>query len=184
MAQTATKLGAEKVQQYKIEATGGIKDLIEAAKGVLFADYRGLTVEQITQLRVRLGEQASVFRVVRNNYARRAFGDLGVESTGECFVGPTAFALVQKDSGPAAKVLFEYAKTTTLQIKGGYVDGRMMDAGQVEALSRLPGRDELVAKLMGTMKAPVSNLVYVLNGVMQKLLRTLTAVGEQKERDA
>ena len=181
MAESQSRLGAATVQKYKTEGKDGVKQMVEDSADVLFADYRGLTVEQITELRARLREQSSAFRVVRNNYARRAFGDLGVDATGDCFIGPTAFTLVERDSGPAAKVLSDYAKTTTLQIKGGYVDGKILDAAQIELLAQLPGRDGLISMLMSTMQAPLSNLVYAMNGVIQKLLRTLAAVGEQKD---
>lgn len=184
MTATETRRGATKVQQYKIEAKDKLKATISGSGDVLFADFRGLTVAQITELRRILRAQKSVLSVVKNSYARRAFEEIGVPGAERFLVGPTVFAFSEADAGPAVKVMLEFAKSSTLQVKGGYCGGRLLDQREVEALSRLPGRAELLAMLMGTMKAPVSNFVYVLNGVTQKLLRTLVAVGEKKAKDA
>jgi large subunit ribosomal protein L10 len=178
-----TKRGATKVQQHKIEAKDELKQTLQSSGDVIFADFRGLTVAQITELRRSLRDQKSVLTVVKNSYARRAFQELGVGGTEDYLVGPTVVAIAERDGGPSAKVMLEFAKSSTLQVKGGYCGGKVMGPREVDALSRLPGKAELLAMLMGTMKAPVSNFVYVLNGVTQKLLRTLVAVREKKEKD-
>ena len=178
------KRGATKVQQYKIEAKDRIKQKIQSSGDVIFADYRGLTVAQITDLRRELRSRQAVLTVVKNAHARRALEEIGVQGADAYLVGRTVIAIAEKDGGPAAGAMLEFAKNSTLQVKGGYCGGRLMSSGEVEALSRLPGRAQLLAMLMGTMKAPVSNLVYVLNGVTQKLLRTLVAVQEKKSKEA
>ena len=183
MTSTDTHRGATKVQQYKIDAKEKLKTTIAGSGDVLFADFRGLTVAQITELRRSLRAQKSVLTVVKNSYARRAFEEIGVEGAGRFLVGPTVFAFAEEDGGPTVKIMLEFAKSSTLQVKGGYCGRRLMSLQEVEALSRLPGRSELLAMLMGTIKAPVSNFVYVLNGVTQKLLRTLVAVGEKKAKE-
>jgi large subunit ribosomal protein L10 len=180
----AAKRGATKVQQYKIDAKDKLKQTIQSSGDVIFADYRGLTVAQITELRRALREQKTKLAVVKNSYALRAFQELGVTGADGYLVGPTVVAIAERDGGPTAKSMLDFAKSSTLQVKGGYCGGRLMSPREVEALSRLPGRSQLLAMLMGTMKAPVSNLVYVLNGVTQKLLRTLVAVQEKKSKEA
>lgn len=183
MAETA-KRGAVKVQQYKIDAKDKLKKTIEGAGDVIFADYRGLTVAQITDLRRALRAEKTTLTVVKNAYALRAFQELGVSGADGYFVGPTVVAIAQTDGGPAAKAMLEFAKSSTLQVKGGYCGGRIVSPREVEVLSRLPGKAQLLAMLMGALKAPASNLVYVLNGVTQKLLRTLVAVQEKKSKEA
>jgi large subunit ribosomal protein L10 len=178
------KLGAEKVQAYKIEARDAVKRTIQASGDIVFTDFRGLSVAQITELRRSLGAEQATLTVVKNSYALRAFQEAGIPGTEVFFQGPTALAFAQRDAGPTAKLLFEYARSSTLQVKGAYCGGRILSAQEVDALSRLPGRTQLLAWLMGTVKAPVSSLVYVLNAVTQKLLRTLVAVQEKKSKEA
>jgi len=179
-----TKRGATKVQQYKIDAKERIKQSIQSSGDVIFGDHRGLTVAQITELRRALREQKTVLTVVKNAYALRAFQELGVSGADGFLVGPTVVAFAEKDGGPTAKAMLEFARSSTLKVKGGYCGGRLMDPREVEALSRLPGKAVLIAMLMGTMKAPMANLVYALGGVTQKLLRTLVAVRDRKEKEA
>jgi large subunit ribosomal protein L10 len=99
---------------------------------------------------------------------------------GANLVGPTAVALVSNEAGPVAKELVEFAKYGTLVIKGGIIDGNVFDADQIVEFSKLPTRLELISKLMATINAPLQNVVYVLNAVPQKLVRTLQAVADKK----
>lgn len=170
-----------RINERKREAVGRIKETLEGARDIIFTDYRGLTVEQITSLRGKLRETASAYKVVKNDYARIAMEQLGMPDAAGLLKGPTALALVGRDVGPAAKVILDFTKDSPLQLKGALVGGRLFGAKEVEALSKLPGRETLLAMLMGTMKAPLQNLVYVINGVTGKLVRTLAAVAEQKK---
>jgi len=170
-----------RVNDQKREAVGRIKESIATARDIIFTDYRGLTVAQITDLRGKLRGSRTVYKVVKNDYARIAMSQLGLPDASALLAGPTAVALVPTDVGPAAKVLLDFTKESPLQVKGAIVGGRLFGAKDVEALSRLPGRETLLAMLMGTMKAPLQNLVYVINGVPSKLVRTLAAVAEKKK---
>jgi large subunit ribosomal protein L10 len=170
----------QKIQPHKTEAIARIRSLVEGSRDLVFTDYRGLTVEQITALRRSLREQQVEYRVVKNNYARLALGQMGVPLEEAFLVDPTALALVRSDIAAAAKVLLDFTRDTTLRIKGGLVEGRVVSAAEVEAISRLPGRQELYAILLGTMNAPLTNLMYVMNGVASKLVRALQAVAEKK----
>ncbi len=172
----------KKVQQYKIEALEKTKELLSGYKDYIFSDFRGLSVAQITELRGKLRETNAIYKVIKNSYLRRAANEMGLpEDVVKFFVGPTAVALVKDDVSPVAKVLAQFMKDSTLKIKGGYVDGSVFDEEGIEALSKLPGRDVLYAQLMGTMNAPLTHLMYAMNGVVSKLVRTLQAVADKKE---
>ncbi len=171
----------QKIQPFKTEGIKKIRDLIEGSRDVIFTDFRGLNVTQITGLRRSLQEKEAEYRVVKNNYARLALSELGFPFDEDFLVDPTAVALVRSDIGPIAKVLFEFTRDSTLRIKGGLIDGKVVSSEQVEAISRLPGRDQLYAMLMGTMNAPLTNLVYTMGAILTKLVRTLQAVVDSKD---
>ena len=172
-----------KVQQYKIDAVNKTKELLASYKNYIFSDFRGLTVEQITELRNKLRENDSIYKVVKNSYLRRATNELDMPDMNSFFVGPTAVTLVKEDSGAAAKVLADFMKESPLKIKGGYVEGRIFSDKEIEELAKIPPREVLYAQLMSVMNAPVQNLVYAMNGVTQKLVRTLQALAEKKEKE-
>lgn len=158
--------------QHKVEAVKEMTSEFSQYDGFIFTDYRGMTVEQITNLRNKLREQESAYRVVKNRFARIVMSDLKHEGTNENLVGPTAVAMTSGEdaSSVASKILFEFTKGSPLQIKGAYIDGKLFSKEEIEAYSKLPTRLELIASLMGTMKAPLS-----------KLARTLQAVADAKE---
>ncbi len=170
-----------KVQKNKSDAVDALKNDFKDVKDFIFADYRGLTVAQITELRNELREQNAVFKVIKNRYAKIAFKDMNYPAVDEHLTGPTAVAMAMDESGPVAKLLVSFAKNNSLELKGAIIDGGVFDASQVVQYSALPTKKELLSKLMLTMRAPIQNVVYILNGVPQKLVRTLLAVKEQKE---
>jgi large subunit ribosomal protein L10 len=170
----------QKIQQYKREAVASLRDSFRQAPGLIFTDYRGLTVAQITDLRRALRKQSAEFKVVKNNYAKIAMAELGLPFEEGFLTNPTAVALARTDIGPVAKTLFDFARESPLKVKGGMVDGQALRVTAVEAISRLPGRLELLAILLGTMNAPLRNLMYVMKGVSSKLVRTLQAVADKK----
>lgn len=170
-----------KLQQSKLEAVSALKEEFKDVKDFIFTDYRGLTVEQITNLRNKLREHNATYKVVKNRFAKIALKDLEKPAADEYLTGPTAVALPTGDSGAVAKVLVEFAKDAKMEIKGGILDNNLFNAQQVEDFSKLPTRDELLSMLMGTMKAPIQNVVYVLNAVPTKLVRTLQAVADSKQ---
>ncbi|MFW6312653.1 MAG: 50S ribosomal protein L10 [Spirochaetota bacterium] len=169
-----------KVQSHKVDALEVIKATFSENKDFIFTDYRGLTVEQITNLRAKLRKQEAEYKVVKNRYAKLAFQQLEMPDVADLLVGPTALALLKDDASAVAKILFEFSKEAPVQVKGAIVDGQVYDGEQTEALSKLPGREQLLAQLMSTMNAPLQNLVYAMNGVSQKLVRVLQAVADQK----
>ena len=166
------------MSEYKAHVTPAKEDAVAALKeefagydGFIFTDYRGMTVEQITDIRKSLRKDDAAYRVVKNRYAKIALKNLDKGGAEDQMVGPTAVALVKGDSANVvAKVLFSAAKDgVNVQVKGALLGSELLTADQIEAISKLPTKLELIASLMGTMKAPV-----------QKLAATLLAYVESK----
>ncbi len=175
---------AKKVQQYKVDAVTKLKEQFTTAPDLIFSNFRGLTFPQMTDLRAKLTEKRTAYRVVRNTFARIAMKEAGLPDASAMLEGPTALAFLGKDPSPAAKVMIDFMKTAPLTIKGGVIDGKIFSSRDIEALSRLPGRQELLAGLLGTMNAPIRNMMYAMNGVASKLVRTLAAVADKKGKEA
>jgi large subunit ribosomal protein L10 len=161
---------ASKVQPNKTEAIGALKTQIGNSADFIFAEYRGLTVEQISTLRRQLRAKNAEFHVVKNNFARIAFEELGYPKAVEpVLAGPTGVAFTKADSNEVAKILVDFAKETpALRVKGALVDKEFMDVAQIEALSRLPSRNTLIAMFMAGLKSPVQKLAYTLVALKEK----------------
>jgi len=179
MAETTKKL-----QKYKVDAVGKLKEQFTTAPDLIFSDFRGMSFPQMTELRAKLTEKGTAYRVVRNSFARIAMKEVGLPDASTWLEGPTALAFLGKDPSPAAKVMVDYTKLAPLKIKGGLISGKLFSARDMEALSRLPGRNDLIAMLMGTMNAPLRNMMYAMNGVASKLVRTLAAVADKMGKEA
>lgn len=169
-----------RINDAKIAAVDEVKEMFTSAKDYVFTDFRGLSVEQITNLRTKLREKDADYRVIKNGRAKLAFQQLEKPDVSEYLVGPTAIALTRDDVSAVLKALLDFAKDNPVAVKGALVDDTVFDAKQVEELSKLPTREELLAKLMATMNAPLQNLVYAMNGVPQKLVRVLQAIADKK----
>ena len=172
-----------RVTKEKESFVQNLQDLFGDSQDYIFTNYRGLTVSQITELRTRLRQENAAYRVVKNRYAKIALKNLEEPEVDDFLIGPTAVALPKDESGAVAKVLVEFAKDNPVEIKGGIIEGQVFDAKQMEAYSKLPTKDELMAKLMGTMNAPLQHFLYALNGVPTKLARTLQAVADKKKEE-
>ena len=172
---------AKKIQESKVNAIDELKTVFKEAPDYIFADYRGLTVEQISNLRKLLRAKGASFKVVKNNFARLAFEQLSTPDVSEYLIGPTAIAISPEDSNTIAKILFDFAKETpALKVKGGLVGPVVYNASQIEDFSKLPGRLELISMLMSCMNGPLRNLVSALNDIPSRLVRTVKAVADQK----
>ncbi|AEV29902.1 ribosomal protein L10 [Sphaerochaeta pleomorpha str. Grapes] len=153
----------------KEEAVKALKDEFTQYSGYIFTDYRGMTVEQITTLRRNLLKKDAAYRVVKNRFAKIALRQLDSEADDQ-LVGPTAIALVKGDAANlVAKDLFQASKDgSPIQIKGALIDGKFLNPTEVEAFSKLPTKLELIASLMGTMKAPVQKLAATMLAFIEK----------------
>ncbi|MDP3179284.1 MAG: 50S ribosomal protein L10 [Spirochaetaceae bacterium] len=162
---------ATKIQGAKTDAIVELKGKIGANKDFIFAEYRGITVEQISALRKQLREKNSEFHIVKNNFARIAFEELGFSKDVEPVLsGPTAVAFAKRDSNEVAKVLVDFAKEVpALKVKAGLVERDFLDLVAIHAYSKLPGRNQLSAMFMSAIRSPVQKLVYTLVALQEKL---------------
>jgi large subunit ribosomal protein L10 len=166
----------------KKEVVAEVAARLKKAQTVVLAEYRGLAVEDITVLRARARASGVYLRVLKNTLARRAVQGTPFEKLGDLMVGPLAYG-ISDDPVAAAKVLHAYAKTNEkLVIKGGAMPDYLMTIKEIGNLATMPSRDELLAKLMGTMQAPIAKFVQTLNEVPARFVRTVAAVRDQKEQ--
>jgi large subunit ribosomal protein L10 len=157
---------------------------LQGAQAVIVAEYRGLDVERVTQLRAKARQSGVYMRVLKNTLARRAVKGTPFEKLSEKMVGPLMYG-ISADPVAGAKVISEFAKENELfVIKAGAMPGSLMSDKDVKALAQLPSREELLATLLGTMQAPMAKLVRTLNEVPGKFVRTLAAVRDAKEKAA
>lgn len=151
------------------------------AHSVVAAEYHGLTVGEMTELRVKARESGVYLRVVKNNLAKLALADTEFSCMSEGFVGPLVLAFSQEDPGSAARVLKDFAKEhNKLEVKMLSVGGELLAASEIDRLAKLPTRDQALAILAGTLRAPVEKLARTLNEVPGKLVRTVAAVRDSK----
>jgi large subunit ribosomal protein L10 len=169
----------------KAESIEAITERLKRSSTAVLADYRGMTVAQMQELRNRLRADGVEMLVVKNTLARRAakaagYGDLEKELT-----GPIAMVFAAEDvSGPARAVRDYFVSTRKMAIRAGLLEGRVIDGDTVGELADLPSREVLIARLLGSLQSPVANLANVLQAPLSKLARTLDAVREQKEKTA
>lgn len=152
------------------------------ARGIYLADNNKITVAQVTKLRADLRKKGMRFFVVKNTLAKIAAKKSGRGSLEPHITGPTAVITVAADAAAPAKVIKDFQKENKelLGVKAAYVDGNVFTAAQVLALADIPGREVLLAQLLGCLKAPLGNLAGVLGGILTKFVRTLDAVREKK----
>ena len=157
---------------------------VAGAKGIVLAEYRGLEVGNMTELRRRARGSGVYLRVLKNTLARRAVKDTPFAKLADQMVGPLVYG-ISSDPVATAKVMNEFAKgNDKFVIKAGAMPNAVISAKEVAALASLPSREELLAKLLGTMQAPIAQFVRTLNEVPTKFVRALAAVRDAKEKAA
>src|ERR1700722_9928671 len=166
----------------KAAATAETATQIDESEAVFAVDYRGITVEQVAELRAKLRESDATFKVVKNSLTERAADQVGAESLKELLAGPTALTFVRGDVATAAKVVADYARTTQLlPFKGGLMEGNTIDVEQIRSLSKLPSREVLYGQLVGVVASPIGGLVRSLNALISGLAVALGQVNAKKE---
>ena len=146
-----------------------IKGYAEQAKSVVVVDYRGLTVEQDTQLRKKLREAGVVYKVYKNTYAKRAFEGTDYAQLDVNLDGPSAFAFGVEDATAPARVLSEFMKNApALEFKAGVVEGVYYDVAGLQKVATIPSREVLISKLLGSMQSPITNMARVLKQIAEK----------------
>lgn len=170
-------------RQEKEKRVDWLSEQFRGAKALFLTNFQGLSVAEMNALRSELRNRGVNYKVMKNTLVRLAYQDTDVASLGPDFVGPRAAAWTEtSDNAPAmAKVLVDFAKAhPNLTLIRGVLDGKLVEPTEMEALSTLPPREELLARLLGTMKAPMNAFVSTLAAVPRSLLTALKAIEEQK----
>ena len=162
-----------------------VSEQVSRAQAIVLAEYRGLPVGNLTELRKRARTSGVYLRVLKNTLARRAVADTPFAGLADQMVGPLAYGM-SADPVAVAKVLHEFSRENAekFTIRGGAMPNSVMSPQQVAALARMPSREQLIATLLGTMQAPIAKLARTLNEVPAKFARTLAALKEEREKQA
>ena len=168
-------------REEKQQAVTQLSDTLKDVSLVVATDYRGLTVEEITQLRNELRTVSSEYKVVKNTLLKRATEGTPIEPLHQHLTGPTAILVSPEDPVGPVKVLVKYLKdSSALSIKGGVLEGRALSADETKELSTLPGRQELLSQVLSLCVSPHVGLLNTLNGIAQKFVRVLHAIEQKK----
>lgn len=158
-----------KIIQQKQEAVNVVTQKLTSSASTIVVDYRGLNVAQVTELRKQLREAGVEFQVLKNSIVSRATEGTEYTALNEVLTGPTAVAFSAEDAIAPAKILFNFAKTNdALKLKGGIVDGKVINEAEVKALAQLPSRDGLLSMLLSVLQAPVRNFALAVKAVAEK----------------
>jgi large subunit ribosomal protein L10 len=167
-------------KERKTELVEDYVDKVNRSQGMILADYRGLTVAAMTDLRQRLREVDGAFQVVKNTLFKRALQEAGIPVPEEHLRGPVAVGFCFRDPPPVAKVLVDFAKETQiLEIQGALLGARFIDKDAAKDLADLPSRDVLLAQLLGAVQGPMSSLVSTITAPLRELVQVLQARSEQ-----
>jgi large subunit ribosomal protein L10 len=168
-------------REQKAATIEALAEEINTSEAVFAVDYRGISVPQAAELRTKLRDADATFRVVKNSLTERAADQVGAETLKPMLTGPTALTFVRGDAALAAKAIADLARTTQLvPFKGGLMNGDVLDANQIRAISRLPSREVLYGQLVGVVASPISGLVRTLNALVGGLAVALGQVQEKK----
>ena len=172
---------SDKILSEKQELVRLLSEKLGGCVSGVLVDYKGTDVTTDTEMRRKMREAGVDYAVIKNTMLRFATADSVLADLHPFLEGPTALALHTEDPVAPAKVIFAYVgKDKPMQVKAGYVDGKVITAGEVEALSKLPAKDVLVAQVLGTMIAPVTGLATVLNANIRGLAVALQAIADKQ----
>ncbi|RMF93520.1 MAG: 50S ribosomal protein L10 [Candidatus Schekmanbacteria bacterium] len=169
-------------REEKEKVVSELKQKFEESQLGIFADYRGLNVKQMTELRKKLKEAGSEMKVVKNTLARLASKGTKFEKLEDYLEGPIGFTFCYDDPVAPAKVLVDFSdENPSLELKGGIWDDKVISIEEIKQLSKVPPREVLLSRMLSSMKAPVSRTVNVLGGVLIKFMNVLKAIEENKK---
>lgn len=169
----------------KKEIVAEIKERFNASSGVIMADYRGLSVKAMRTLRTKVRAAGGEVKIYKNTLTELAVRELALPSMDTLLTGPTAIVFIEGDPVAPAKVVMDFAKDNKLlEVKGGFIEHSVLGAESIKAIAALPPREVLVAKLLGTLQAPATSFVRVLNGPAAAFARALQAIADQKAASA
>lgn len=168
-------------KQEKIQEVEGLKADFEKASAVFFADYKGITSNDLNDLRADLRPLSVRYSVVKNNLVRKSLKGTAKEELANKLVGPTAAVFSFEDAAAVAKKLKEFSKDQELfELKSGFLGDQEIGVDQIKALADLPSKDELIAQVLRTMNGPITNFVMVLNAIPRSLVQVLQAIADKK----
>lgn len=169
------------MKEHKIDYVKGVVDELKASKGIIVTGYKGLTFPQMDAIRRSIKGSGNDFRVIKNTLLKKALNSCDIDSMDDFLVESTALVIVNTDFAQAAKDIKKYAKDfEKFSIKAGYMDGVVFNEKDVVRIADLPSREELLAKMLGSMNAPVQNFVSVLANIPRAFLNVLNAIKETK----
>lgn len=169
-------------KEQKVAKVAELTEQIKGSTAMLVADYRGITVAEARRLRSEMLAMGISYEVVKNTLMKRAADEADAALVKDLLVGPSAVAFVPEDAAGAAKVMVKYAKELKpFEIRGGVLEGKLVDADKIKFLASLPPREVLIAQLLGTMQAPIRGLATVCAGPIRGLVTVLERIKEQKE---
>lgn len=172
-------------KEQKKEAVSSLKNLFSQAGTAVLVDYRGLDCEQMGKLRRELKNSSAEIKVAKNTLLKLASKGTVYEKLDEFFQGPTAVTFIKDDPVESAKVLVKYAKEfKALEIKGGMLQDKLLDYNSLDSLSKLPSREVLLSQLLSVLTGPMRGLACALAGVPRGLVTVLSALKEEKEKQA
>lgn len=159
-------MASEKILNQKKEEVSALAAKMKEAKLVLLTDYRGINVEDVTNLRTELRNAKAEYKVIKNNITRRALAECGIEGLEEQLTGPTAVIMSNEDYLEPAKAIYKFSKDNDFyKIKGGVIEGKVMTAEEIITLAKLPSRETLLSMLAGALLGNISKLAVVLDQV-------------------
>ena len=180
-------MSSEKISKNRLakqETVAQIKERFKNSKSVILVDYRGVNVAQVTELRTQFRKAGVEYVVLKNTLVQRAVDELGIKGMESYLTGPSAFAFGVSDPVAPAKVLTEFIQKTKsehLVPKAGYLDGAVFGPAGIKSLAELPPKEVLIARMMGSMNAPITNFVGVLSSILRSVVFAIDAVRKQKE---
>ena len=166
----------------KVAVVTELRELVGQTKAAILTDYRGLSVAELTELRKKLRDVDAEYRVVKNTLFKLAAGDaMPIADMTEFLAGPTAIGFAKGDPVAVAKIILEYAQShKAMSVKAGVMDGRVLTLGQVEALSKTPPREVLLAQMLGSLQSPIAGFVGTLGGIISNFVFTLQAIADKQ----
>ncbi|HOZ01634.1 MAG TPA: 50S ribosomal protein L10 [Candidatus Syntrophosphaera sp.] len=173
------------VRTGKTEIVAKLKERLTGANAIVLVDYKGINVEQVNLLRNQFRAAKVDYVVQKNTLVKIALNDLGIHELDDYLKGPTAVAICHNDEVAPARVLVKFVKEVMEEaafpsFKAGYVSGKLFNAKQLDSLAKLPSRDELLAKILGSLNAPITNFMSVSQGIIRKFVYALDAIAGKK----
>lgn len=169
-------------KEEKVRVISELKEKFNKATGLIFTDYRGLTVEEISDLRSKLREDSFEYRVVKNTLAKRAADETPVDASKEVFSGPVGVAFSYDDPVLLAKKILEFSKSNEkLEIKGGIVEGGICTPAELKTISELPSRKGQLSMLVGAMQSPMSKMAGLLNATLSQFIYAIGALKDKRD---